>query len=76
LFVVLATMQLTPELSDSRRQERRSARSTSELPPSVERSSGAAVRSSDLLKEEKAPGKFTGLAAPQLGAKAGSFNQS
>jgi hypothetical protein len=25
--------------------------------------------------EKKRPGEFTGLAAPQLGAKAGSFNQ-
>ena len=41
---------LTSELSDSRRQGRWSARGASELPPSLERTSGAAVRSSDLVR--------------------------
>jgi hypothetical protein len=40
----------TTELSDSRRQARWSARGASELPPSVERRSGAAVRSRDLVR--------------------------
>jgi len=40
---------LTPELSDRRRQERWSARGASEFPPSRERRSGAAVRSSGLV---------------------------
>jgi len=37
------------EVSDRRRQERWSARGTPELPPSVERKSGAAVRSTDFV---------------------------
>lgn len=41
--------RLTTELSDSRRQERWSARGAHESPPSVERRSGAAVRSSGLV---------------------------
>jgi hypothetical protein len=44
---------LTTELSDSRRQERWSAQGTHELPPGVERSSGAAVRSSDFVRRSK-----------------------
>ena len=40
---------LTTEVSDRRRQGRWSARGTSELPPGVERRSGAAVRSTDLV---------------------------
>ncbi len=40
---------ITPELSDSRRQGRWSARGASELPAGFERRSGAAVRSSDLV---------------------------
>jgi len=43
-------MGRTSELSGSRRQERWSAQGASELPPSVERRSGAAVRSSDLVR--------------------------
>jgi hypothetical protein len=39
----------TAELSDSRRQERWSARGAPELPPGFERRSGAAVRSSDFV---------------------------
>jgi hypothetical protein len=39
----------SPELSDSRRQQRWSARGASELTQCVERRSGAAVRSSDLV---------------------------
>jgi len=42
--------QLTTEVSDRRRQERWSARGTVELPPGVERRSGAAVRSTDLVR--------------------------
>jgi hypothetical protein len=40
----------TTKLSDSRRQRRWIARGASGLPPSVERRSGAAVRSSDLVR--------------------------
>jgi hypothetical protein len=44
--------RLTTELSDSRRQERWSARGASESPPGLERRSGAAVRSSDLVSPQ------------------------
>ena len=40
----------TAEVSDRRREERWSARGTSELPPSVQRKSGAAVRSTDFVR--------------------------
>ncbi len=39
----------TPEVSDRRRQKRWSARGASELPPHVERKSGAAVRWTDFV---------------------------
>jgi len=41
---------ITPELRDSRRQAWWSARGASEPSPSFERRSGAAVRSSDLVR--------------------------
>jgi len=46
---------LTTKVSGRRRQGRWSARGASELPPSVERTSGAAVRSSDLVSRHSIP---------------------
>ena len=47
--LLVGVMQRTPEVSDRRRQERWSARDTLELPPSAERRSEAAVRSTDFV---------------------------
>ena len=49
-FMEFTRERLTTEVSDRRRHGRWSARSTLELPSSVERRSGAAVRSTDLVR--------------------------